>query len=468
MATTFKITDKQLSSPPPKDKTYSKHLGGGIYLYVHPNGRKVCRYHYQMDGKKRKFELGEYVMGKGRAAELTAEYNRVHHLRTILGIDPAAEKEMRRAELEEKTAKRERKKAKKMAKKMAMERRDTVADLAEDFLAKYTGTKASGDIAPSTRRTYTWMIGKYVVPNFGQYALEELPDDEILDFIEEMAKTRPTGANQLHAVMSAMFRWATHQRRYNNPRTGARKFRRNPLAGVDRPAPKQKRDRVLDFRVRHGKFKDKGEIKQFWAWLETINPNHADALRLILLAGVRPSEALSLQWEDVFEGELVIPAEKMKSQHSMHTIPFTPQLKVLVDGIREKAKKTDDKAYLFPKRPRSGGGKDEGARSYPHVGHATLSDHILKALRTGKLDMPKFTSHDLRRTMATHVSNLGFDRECVDALLHHKQTGVIEHYDYSEYPAEKKLAALTAWHNRLDELIEGKRIDNVVGIRAGQ
>jgi integrase len=465
MATKFGITDTELRSLHSTEKTYTKHYGGGFYVSVLPNGRKVCRYNYQAEGKRQRFELGEYHPNVGAAAELTAEYNRVHQNRIINGIDPVAE--LLEAEAQNKTQldKRDKKKTKKAAKKLAKDNRVTVKDLAEDFKKRYTGATQAHQIAASTKRIYAWMIGKYVIPEFGHYPLEELPEDDILDFIDTMAQTRPTGANQLHAMMSAMFRWAVLQRRYNSTTMQDKyRFRRNPLAGVPRPAAKVKRDRVLDFAVDHGKFKDKGEIKKFWEWLPSINPNHANALRLVLMMGVRPSEVLGLQWEDIFSDEIVIPAVKMKSQYSFHTVPLTPQLKDLMDDICATAIKKGEKDYLFPKRPRSGGSLDEAGRSYPHLGHATLSGQVLSAIRSGALNMPKFSPHDLRRTVAFHVSNLGFAHSDVDVLLHHKETGVIAHYAYND-PLQKKLAMLAAWHNRMDELLSGKRKDNVVGIR---
>ena len=184
MATIFKITDLELKSLQPTEKTFTKHFGGGFYVSVLPNGRKVCRYSYQTEGKRQRFVLGEYHTNVGAAAELTAEYNRVYQNRIINAIDPVAE--MLEAEVvkQEKVGKRERKQSKKIAKKLVKDNRVLVSDLAEDFMNKYTGATQAHQIAASTRRIYAWMIGKYVIPQFGDYPLEDLPEDDILDFIE--------------------------------------------------------------------------------------------------------------------------------------------------------------------------------------------------------------------------------------------------------------------------------------------
>jgi integrase len=359
----------------------------------------------------------------------------------------------------------EREKSMRLARQLAEDNRVTIGDAATRFKQTYTGASANRQVADSTLRIYRWTVDKYIIPHFGHYPLDEVPIDEIMDFIEDLAETRPTASNQLHAIFSAFFKWVTKQRRYNSPELGDRWFRRNPLAGVDRPASTVRKNRVLDFKVSHKKLDNKGEFKRFWAWLPTINPGHANALRLLTLTGMRPSEVLGLQWEDIFADEIIVPAVKMKSQHDVHRLPFSPQLEALINDIRSTAVKTGDTDYLFPKRPRSLGSPDKGERSYPHVGHATLSNHILQALRSDELDIEPFTPHDIRRSVATHVGDLGFAPSEVDALQHHALPSLAATYNYSD-PKEKKLSMLTAWHNRLDELILGQRTDNVVGIRA--
>ena len=92
MAKKLEITDIEIKGLKPKDKAYTKHFGGGFYVYVPPTGRKVCRYFYQTGGKIKRYDLGDYVPGKGRLKELKQEYNRIHCNRIgKVKIDPVDE-----------------------------------------------------------------------------------------------------------------------------------------------------------------------------------------------------------------------------------------------------------------------------------------------------------------------------------------------------------------------------------------
>ena len=67
------------------------------------------------------------------------------------------------------------------------------------------------------------------------------------------------------------------------------------------------------------------------------------------------------------------------------------------------------------------------------------------------------TPHDLRRTMATHLSDLGIDRLVIGKLLNHSEAGVTGRvYDLGAY-AEPKRLAMAAWSNKIMEIVSGSR-----------
>ena len=69
--------------------------------------------------------------------------------------------------------------------------------------------------------------------------------------------------------------------------------------------------------------------------------------------------------------------------------------------------------------------------------------------------MNHFRPHDLRRTGATFISNLGFKDEIVDAVLAHLKKGTIKAYNRNTYDKEKK-EAMSAWEQKLKDIIAGK------------
>ena len=68
-----------------------------------------------------------------------------------------------------------------------------------------------------------------------------------------------------------------------------------------------------------------------------------------------------------------------------------------------------------------------------------------------------FRSHDLRRTMSTESTRLGFSRFLVDRLLNHTEQGVGRVYDRHDYLKEKTDIA-DAWARRLRNIIEGGKV----------
>lgn len=75
----------------------------------------------------------------------------------------------------------------------------------------------------------------------------------------------------------------------------------------------------------------------------------------------------------------------------------------------------------------------------------------------------KWSLHDLRRTVATGLNDLGVAPHVVEALLGHSIQGVAGIYNRSQYLPEKR-QALELWCNRLDELLTGE-ISNVFLLR---
>jgi integrase len=80
-----------------------------------------------------------------------------------------------------------------------------------------------------------------------------------------------------------------------------------------------------------------------------------------------------------------------------------------------------------------------------------------------------WASHDLRRTVASHLAASGISGPTLKKILNHVDKDVTAVYDRHSYDNEKRLA-LDAWARRLEAIIED-RADagaTVVPISAGQ
>lgn len=143
-------------------------------------------------------------------------------------------------------------------------------------------------------------------------------------------------------------------------------------------------------------------------------------LALCLLTGQRASECLGMK------GEV---------RGAWWTIPKS----------RTKSKLSDHKIYLVPLARYVG-------RHVEQCDHRTLS----RALNRAKM---RYTPHDLRRTMATKLSDLGVAPHVIEKMLHHQMEGVMAIYNRAEYLPEKK-EAWQLWYTHLKKLYTDPALAN--------
>ena len=84
----------------------------------------------------------------------------------------------------------------------------------------------------------------------------------------------------------------------------------------------------------------------------------------------------------------------------------------------------------------------------PHISPDTVNAALSRFI---KLDIPRFTIHDLRRTCRTHLERLGVDYRIGEAVLNHKVKGVEGVYNRHSYFDERK-AAMQNWADYLSSL----------------
>jgi integrase len=80
--------------------------------------------------------------------------------------------------------------------------------------------------------------------------------------------------------------------------------------------------------------------------------------------------------------------------------------------------------------------------------------------------LPHWTAHDLRRTAATRMADLGVQPHVIEAVLNHvsgHRNGVAGIYNRATYAAEKA-QALVLWASHVAALVEG-RTSNVTSLK---
>jgi integrase len=194
----------------------------------------------------------------------------------------------------------------------------------------------------------------------------------------------PVAANRTLADLNHLFQFAWERGYVEvNPCSG---FSRKSAGGREKP-----RDRALDW----------DEIESLFG-TEYDSPVTRVALYICLLTGQRASEVLWIMTQPPARW-VELPDTKSGRPHKVYlSVQVRAALKLL-NGLPP---------------PRS---------------HRVLS-HALR--RVGA----SFTPHDLRRTMATRLADLGIAPHVTEKMLNHQMEGVMAVYNHAEYLPERKAA----------------------------
>ena len=225
-------------------------------------------------------------------------------------------------------------------------------------------------------------------------------------------------AERRRQTVGAMFRWALSQDIVEI----------DPTAGLKAYDPGTPRDRVLSTE----------EIKALWGWLDSsdVPANAADILKLQLLTGARCGEISGLHAEEVDRNEWTwtLPAARSKNKRARLT-PLVAAARQLIEA--RLAMQTSGPLFT------SGTGS---TLTPAHVGHYLLARD---------LPIGKFTTHDLRRTVATQLTEMAIPLEVVAAVIGHDSGGretrtLLRHYVRTDLVDRKKagLASLGASPSR--------------------
>jgi integrase len=234
--------------------------------------------------------------------------------------------------------------------------------------------------------------------------------------LARLATSAPTQANRTLTSVHAFFRWAIGE--------GLLEF--NPATGCNKAAESGARDRVLT----------NDEINHLWHALP--KGDYGDITKLLLLTGQRRQEIGDLRWSEVdFEtGQITLPAERTKNGRA-HVIPMSSA----VMAILRARPRNPDRDLIFGERA---GGFGDWSKA--------------KARLDAKLNFEPWVVHDLRRTAATGMAELGVQPHIIESVLNHvsgHKGGVAGIYNRASYEGEKS-RALALWANHVEAIVTGK------------
>jgi integrase len=229
-------------------------------------------------------------------------------------------------------------------------------------------------------------------------------------------------ARALFAALSAMFGWLIRQRRID----------KNPCAGVARPDAPKARDRVLT----------NAEIVAFWRACDEVGEPFGQLLKLLLLTGSRLNEVAGMTRGELSEDGLTWSLSGRRTKNGRpHVVPLSPLAREILATVKPIAGAA---GFAFSTTGRS-----------PVSGWSKVKHRLDGAMQIAEC----WRIHDLRRTAATGMAELGIAPHIVEAALNHvsgAKAGVAGSYNRAVY-ADERRQALERWAAHIEGLVLGRK-----------
>ena len=432
-----KFTDKQLRALKPTDREQNVGDGGGLWVRVLPaskGGTINFYYRFTSQGRERRYNCGSYPATS--LAEARKNRNRARET-VRLGLDPVIKEEQDR-----RTA---------AANQAIEESNKSVEQLFNDWKQVYLSVhrKDGGkEVEAAFRRDVFPVIGSMRAKDVKLAHI-----NQVIDRILERGARRT--ANLTLSIMRQMFRHGMGRAIVEtDPTLGLTK---KHAGGKETPV-----ERNLSL----------AEIELLRTKIASseLPERHQAAVWLLLATGARVGELAKARWGDIniTDKTWKIPAENSKNgrEHLIHLSAFSISQLSALEQYR-------DGSYLLPGQIRKK--RIEAAGSTERIELPISEKTISKAIRdrirseplkrrtrrTQTLLLPggEWSPHDLRRTMASRMGDLGIAPHIIERCLNHVQQGIVGVYQRQEYLPERK-AAFEKWGRRLARILGAREEDN--------
>jgi integrase len=271
-------------------------------------------------------------------------------------------------------------------------------------------------VRPQTFRAHRrYLTGSYFRPLHGM-AIDKVAKRDVATRLAVIVREHgSTTAARARAALSSFFVWAMTMGIAES----------NPIVGTLKPSEGEERTRVLT------------EAELAAVWNACRDDDHGRIVRLLILLGARRQEVGSITWSelDLEAGTWTLPPARSKNKRP-HTLPLMPMVMQILAGVPRMAFRDQ----LFG-RGRSGfSGWSQAKR--------TIDER--SAVRD-------WTVHDIRRTVATKMADIGIAPHIVEEILNHRsghRSGVAGTYNKSRYEREVR-NALGLWADHVRTLVSG-------------
>jgi integrase len=232
--------------------------------------------------------------------------------------------------------------------------------------------------------------------------------------LNDIARKAPVAAARARSNLSALFAWAI----------GEGLAESNPVLGTNNPDKGIARDRVLT----------DDELAALWNVCQ--DDDSGRIVKLLILTAARREEVGGMLWGELGNGSWTIPASRTKNGRE-HALP----LPELAWQVIEQTPRRPTNDRLFGIGPR-------GFNNW----------HKAKMAFDARCQIAPWRLHDLRRTVATRMADIGIQPHIIEAVLNHvsgHKAGVAGVYNRSSYQREVK-NALAIWADHVASIVGGE------------
>jgi integrase len=273
------------------------------------------------------------------------------------------------------------------------------------------------EVRPKTMSEITrYLTGPYFKPLHGM-PIDTIAQRDVAACLVAIARQRGNVTSaQARRALSAFFVWAM----------GEGVVTANPVIGTRRPK-EETRDRTLT----------DPELVAVWRACE--ENDFGRIVKLLFLTGARRGEVGGMCWSeiDLERGTWTIPKERSKNGRQ-HILPLTPLALKIIAKVLQRV------------------GRDHLFGDWSGVGF-TIWDTFKKRL-DGKAGVSNWVVHDIRRSVATKMADIGIAPHVIEQILNHQsghKSGVAGIYNRSSYTNEVR-AALALWTDHVEALVKGR------------
>jgi integrase len=291
----------------------------------------------------------------------------------------------------------------------------TMSALTADYLKAKVSSVRPRSLVECTR----YLTGPYF-KQLHNMPVEKITRRDVASRVLAIAnESGATSGARARSALSAMYVWAM----------GQGLVEANPVVGTNEPERGPSRERVLD----------DAELAAVWR-AAGDDDDFGKIVRLLILTGQRRNEVGGMTWGelDTSRGTWTIPGQRTKNGRA-HTLPLSGLAQSIIDSVPQRV----GRDQLFGDRGLSGFSAWDWGKNRLDA-------------RLGNKVQP-WTLHDLRRSAATRMCDLGVMPHVVEQILNHHsghRGGIVGVYNRSAYEQPVK-AALGMWADHVRALVEG-------------